>query len=144
MCYTSEELREGRFASCRPASFNNEHPDKKTSIKSLRMLYKVVKYLRQMDRVKINVMFALSSSCLKGFNGNVDVGSLDDYLQHRGPATESLTKVFTKQILKGLEYLHDREITHGNLTCITDNFCYLLPTNELWLLLAKILYLGII
>ncbi|XP_059170065.1 uncharacterized protein LOC131951713 isoform X2 [Physella acuta] len=106
MCYTSEELREGRFASCRPASFNNEHPDKKTSIKSL--------------------------------------GSLDDYLQHRGPATESLTKVFTKQILKGLEYLHDREITHGNLTCITDNFCYLLPTNELWLLLAKILYLGII
>lgn len=41
------------------------------------MLYKAMKNLRGMDRVKINVMFALSSSCLKELHvsGNVDVVS---------------------------------------------------------------------
>ncbi|KAJ7890917.1 kinase-like domain-containing protein [Mycena olivaceomarginata] len=38
-------------------------------------------------------------------------------LQNHGPFEEALTKAFVRQILKGLDYLHEHDIVHSNLKC---------------------------
>ncbi|CAA7271665.1 unnamed protein product [Cyclocybe aegerita] len=42
-------------------------------------------------------------------------GSVADLLQKYGAFEEPLVKNFVRQILQGLDYLHDRDIIHGNI-----------------------------
>ena len=42
-------------------------------------------------------------------------GSLRDFIKQRGKLDEQLTRKFTRQILEGVDYLHDNEVTHRDL-----------------------------
>lgn len=42
-------------------------------------------------------------------------GSIASNIDKFGPLEETLVKIYTKQILKGLEYLHERRIMHRDI-----------------------------
>ena len=42
-------------------------------------------------------------------------GSLADFYKEKGPLNEILTRQYTRQILQGVEYLHQHDIIHRDI-----------------------------
>jgi serine/threonine protein kinase len=79
-------------------------------------LYREVSLLKDLDHENIVQYIGYDSDVTEGhiyiFLEYVPGGSISSLLSQFRPFDETLTSFFTRQILKGLEYLHERHILH--------------------------------
>ena|SRR6185369_5031571 len=59
--------------------------------------------------------FQYDQNCLNIFLEYVPGGSLSTTIRNYGPLEEPLARIFVKQILQGLDYLHQRDIIHRDI-----------------------------
>lgn len=76
----------------------------------------------------VRVRASLTRSPFSGYTFNIFLeyvagGSIASIIDRFGPIKENLTRLYTKQILSGLDYIHRRQIVHcdikGNLPSLT-------------------------
>ncbi|KAJ7348473.1 kinase-like domain-containing protein [Mycena albidolilacea] len=100
----------------RPADSAADQERKKSIVDTVEREIELAKNLRHK-----NILQYLSSlreaEHLNIFVEYVPGGSIAALLQNYGAFHEALTKTFVRQILEGLDYLHEHDIVHSNLKC---------------------------
>ncbi|CCW61734.1 unnamed protein product [Phytomonas sp. EM1] len=85
--------------------------------KQLQLLEREINVMRKLRHPNIiNYLGAArEGNCIKVFMEYVPGGTLGDQLRCSGPLSEDQARHYTKQLLSGLEYLHNQRIVHRDL-----------------------------
>ncbi|KAH9488648.1 hypothetical protein Btru_064883, partial [Bulinus truncatus] len=84
-------------------------------LKELKSETEILLYLQHHDRIVPYYGHQITQSVADLFFGYMPLGSVSRYYSEHGPLSEHKCMLYTKQILEGLKYLHDRHIVHGDI-----------------------------
>ncbi|CAG8493761.1 7045_t:CDS:10 [Paraglomus occultum] len=93
----------------------SDKEDRKQSM--LDALQREISFLKELQHENIvqYLGFQYDQNCLNIFLEYVPGGSLSTTIRNYGPLEEPLARIFVKQILQGLDYLHQRDIIHRDI-----------------------------
>ncbi|XP_064598335.1 mitogen-activated protein kinase kinase kinase 3-like [Liolophura sinensis] len=111
LCYDTDT---GRELAVKQVSLSNENEE---ISKEVRALECEIKLLRNLQHSRIVQYFGCyqDDSFLCIFMEYMPGGSVKDELRNYGALTENVTRKYTRQVLEGLEYLHDHMIVHRDI-----------------------------
>uniref|UniRef100_A0A6B2LDW5 Protein kinase domain-containing protein n=1 Tax=Arcella intermedia TaxID=1963864 RepID=A0A6B2LDW5_9EUKA len=114
MVYLGLNIYSGDFMAIKQVSLHSENLENSSEVQSLQQEISFLQTLNHENIVQY-MGSSVENSYLNIFLEYVSGGSIASIIKRFGKINEILTRKYTKQILNGLKYLHDRRIIHRDI-----------------------------
>eukprot|EP00755_Sulcionema_specki_P010844 Sspe_Gene.47534::Locus_24286_Transcript_1_1_Confidence_1.000_Length_1145::g.47534::m.47534 len=113
--YEGHDEETGRFVAIKEIQFVADDPDNRARMASIAQEIRTMKDLSE-NRYIVQYLGAERIGCtLYIYMEYVSGGSISQALRMLGPFSERIVRLYTKQILLGLEFLHSKKIVHRDI-----------------------------